>query len=218
MKINKKAIVIGGSKGIGKSISTELKKILSSVLECSSKDVDTSNLSKVKKFIKKNKSVDILILNTGGPPAKDFYKIEEVEWYKYFNQIFLSFALMLQQFKIKKYGYVFLISSSIVKEPASGLDISSSLRSGFVTLMKSVSRHPSNKKICFINIAPGPFKTTRLKKLVKNIRDYEKKLPSGKIGDPAEIGKFIKFIVENKIKYINGSTIYFDGNINNSII
>jgi 3-oxoacyl-[acyl-carrier protein] reductase len=53
---------------------------------------------------------------------------------------------------------------------------------------------------------------------VKNIRDYEKKLPSGKIGDPAEIGKFIKFIVENKIKYINGSTIYFDGNINNSII
>ena len=76
MKINKKAIVIGGSKGIGKSISNELKKILSSVIECSSKDVDTSNLSKVKKFIKKNKSVDILILNTGGPPAKDFYKIE----------------------------------------------------------------------------------------------------------------------------------------------
>jgi hypothetical protein len=45
-----------------------------------------------------------------------------------------------------------------------------------------------------------------------------KKILSGKMGDPAEIAKFIRFIVENKIKYINNSTLYFDGNINNSII
>jgi polysaccharide pyruvyl transferase WcaK-like protein len=34
--------------------------------------------------------------------------------------------------------------------------------------------HLVNKKICFINIALGPFKTQRLKKLVKNIREYKK--------------------------------------------
>jgi hypothetical protein len=62
------------------------------VLECSSKDVDTSNLSKVKKFIKKNKSVDILILNTGGPPAKDFYKIEDLSKFD-FSQIQYAFVL-----------------------------------------------------------------------------------------------------------------------------
>jgi len=45
-----------------------------------------------------------------------------------------------------------------------------------------------------------------------------KKIPSGKMGDPAQIGKFIRFIVENKIKYINNSTLYFNCNINNSII
>jgi 3-oxoacyl-[acyl-carrier protein] reductase len=96
--------------------------------------------------------------------------------------------------------------------------MSSSLRSGFVNLFKSVSQHKKNKNISFINIAPGPFKTKRVKDLVKNIKLFEKNLPTGKIGNPNEIGKFVRFIVENKIKYLTGSTIYFDGNINKSII
>ncbi len=218
MKSNKRVIIIGGSKGIGKAVSNELKKISSNVISCSRKIIDTSNINSVENFLKKNKSVDVLVLNTGGPLPKDFYKIDLNEWYKYFNQLFLGFALILQKIKIRKNGYVFLISSSIVKEPAMGLDISSALRSGFVSLLKSVSQHKLNKKVCFVNIAPGPFKTDRLKKLVKNMKDYEKNLPSGKIGDPIEIGKFIRFIVEENLKYINGTTIYLDGNINKSII
>ena len=53
---------------------------------------------------------------------------------------------------------MFLISSSIVKEPAMGLDISSALRSGLVSLLKSVSQHKLNKKVCFVNIAPDLLK------------------------------------------------------------
>ena len=69
-----------------------------------------------------------------------------------------------------------------------------------------------------MNIAPGPLKTGRVKNLVKDMKAFEKKLPLGKIGDPKEIGKFVRFVVENKLKYLSGSTIYFDGNINKSII
>ena len=36
--------------------------------------------------------------------------------------------------------------------------------------------------------------------------------------EPEEIGKFVKFIVEEKIKYILGSTVYFDGNLNKSYV
>ena len=218
MKIKKTAIVLGGSKGLGKSISSELKKICTKVEACSRKDIDTSNLDSVKLFLNQKKVVDILVLNTGGPPAKDFYNLKEEEWLKFFKQLFLSFVLILQKIKIKKNGYVFLISSSIIKEPSLGLEISSSLRSGFVNLFKSISLHKKNKTISFINIAPGPFKTNRIKQLVKNIKLYEQNLPTGKIGNPKEIGKFVKFVVESKIKYLNGSSIYFDGNINKGII
>ena len=218
MKNKKKIIILGGSRGIGGEIYKELNRISSSIIKCSSKDINTSNLESVEKFLDHNKNTDILVLNTGGPPLKDFYDISLAEWNKYFNQLFLSFALILKKMKINQNGYVFLISSSIIKEPSVGLDMSSSLRSGFVSLFKSVSQHKKNKNISFINIAPGPFKTKRVKDLVKNIKLFEKNLPTGKIGNPNEIGKFVRFIVENKIKYLTGSTIYFDGNINKSII
>ena len=125
---------------------------------------------------------------------------------------------MLQKIRINKGGYVFLISSSIIKEPSVGLEISSSLRTGFVSLFKSISLHENNRNISFVNIAPGPFKTERVKELVTNIRSFEKNLQTRKIGNPNEIGKFVRFVVENKIKYLTGSTVYFDGNINKSII
>ena len=215
-KIN--SIILGGSRGIGREIYIELNKISRNIIQCSSKDIDTSNLESVKKFIKKNKVTDVLILNTGGPPAKDFYKISEQEWSKYFNQLFLSFTIILQKIRINKGGYVFLISSSIIKEPSVGLEISSSLRTGFVSLFKSISLHENNRNISFVNIAPGPFKTERVKELVTDMKSFEKNLPTRKIGNPNEIGKFVRFVVENKIKYLTGSTIYFDGNINKSII
>lgn len=131
---------------------------------------------------------------------------------------FLSFFILLQSIKVNKNGYIFYISSSIIKEPGDELIISSSLRPAMSSLLKSVSIKNSKKNISTINIAPGPFKTRRIKELVKDIKKMEKSLPSGKIGDPKEIGLFVKFIIKNKIKYISGSTVYFDGNINQSYL
>jgi len=215
MKLNsKKAIVIGGSKGIGKQIAIAIKSLGIRTIACSRKEIDTSDIYSVKKFLKKYKSTDILVLNSGGPPPLKLNKISIEDWKKYFNQLFLSFFLILQNIKINKNGYIFYISSSIIKEPGNELIISSSLRPAMSSFLKSISINYSKKNISTINIAPGPFKTRRIKELVKDIKKMEKSLPSGKIGDPKEIGLFVKFIIENKIKYISGSTVYFDGNIN----
>ena len=215
---NRTAIIIGGSKGIGKEIVKELKKIKIKCSICSRKHVDTSDLSSVEKFIDKNKKTDILILNSGGPPPLKFNQLTITDWKKYFNQLFLGFFLMLKNIKISKNGYVFYISSSIIKEPGNTLVISSSLRSAMSSLLKSYSIENSKKGISTINIAPGPFKTRRVKELVKNLKLFEKNLPTKKIGDPNEIGKFVKFVIKNNIKYLSGSTIYFDGNLNKTFM
>ena len=119
---------------------------------------------------------------------------------KYFKQLFSSYCEILRKIKINKGGYIFYISSSIIKEPDENLIISSSLRIAFSSVLKSLSKSFAKKNVCVINIAPGPFKTNRVKELVKNISDYEIKLPLKKLGNPDEIGRFVKFIVENKIK------------------
>jgi len=212
-----KAIVLGGSRGIGKAISDSLKSIEIDVFAASKKDIDTSDLNSVKKFLEKNTQTDILILNTGGPEPKPFLTITEDDWNLYHNQLFLGFVTILQNIKINDGGYIFLISSSVIKEPSAKLIISSAYRAAFAEIFKVLSKEYAEKNISCVNIAPGPINTDRTKELIKNIKEFEKTLPMKRLGEPEEIGNFVKSIVENKIKYLSGVTINFDGANSNSI-
>ena len=212
-----KAIVLGGSRGIGKAISESLKSIEIDVFAASKKDIDTSNLDSVKKFLEKHTQTDILILNTGGPPAKQFSTISEKDWKLYHDQLFLGFCTILQNIKINNGGYIFLISSGVIKEPSSNLIISCAYRAAFSEVFKILSKEYAEKNISCVNIAPGPINTDRVQELIENVKEFEKTLPMKRLGEPEEIGNFVKAIIENNIKYLSGVTINFDGANSNYI-
>ena len=212
-----KAIVLGGSRGIGKAISDSLKTIDVDVFATSQKDIDTSNLNSVKEFLKINNETDILILNTGGPKPKPFSTVTEEDWNKYHNQLFLGFVTILQNIKVNDGGYIFLISSNVIKEPNPKLIISSAYRAAFSEVFKVLSKEYAQKNISCINIAPGPINTDRTQELIENVEEFEKTLPMKRLGKPEEIGNFVKGIVENNIKYLSGVTINFDGANSNTI-
>jgi len=212
-----RAIVLGGSRGIGKAISDSLKFINCDVFAASKEDIDTSNLESVKNFLENHKEVDILVLNTGGPKAKEFSDVTKDDWNKYHNQLFLGFCLILQKIQVNEGGYIFLISSSVIKEPSSKLIISSAYRAAFSQVLKILSKDYAKKNISCINIAPGPINTDRTKELIENVDEFVKSLPMGRLGEPEEIGNFVKSIVENNIKYLSGVTINFDGANSNYI-
>jgi len=212
-----KAIVLGGSRGIGKSISSCLKEIGINVFTASKKDIDTSNLDSVRKFLEENTQTDILVLNTGGPAPKPFLTITEEDWKLYHNQLFLGFVTILQNIKINNGGYIFLISSSVIKEPSAKLIISSAYRAAFAEVFKVLSKEYAKKNISCVNIAPGPINTDRTRELIDDVQEFEKTLPMKRLGEPEEIGNFVKAIIENKIKYLSGVTINFDGANSNYI-
>jgi 3-oxoacyl-[acyl-carrier protein] reductase len=213
----KKAIVLGGSRGIGKAISDSLKKLDLEVLSASSTDIDTSDLESVNKFAEKNSTVDILVLNTGGPPIIEFKKITSEDWGKYHNQLFVGFCTLLQKITINDGGYIFAITSNVIKEPNSKLIISSAYRAAFSSVFKILSKEFASRDITMINIAPGPINTDRTKELVSDVEEYADSLPMKRLGDPQEIGNFVRSIVEKEIKYLSGAVINFDGSNSNFI-
>ena len=212
-----KAIVLGGSRGIGKAIAESLETLEIEVFPASKNDIDTSNIDNVRKFVSDFPITDILVLNTGGPQPKTFESITEEDWKKYHNQLFLGFVTILQNIKIEDGGYIFLISSNVIKEPNSKLIISAAYRTAFVEIFKVLSKEYAKRNISCINIAPGPINTDRTKELVEDIEEFKKNLPMNRLGEPKEIGDFVKSIIQNKIKYLSGVTINFDGANSNSI-
>ena len=213
----KKAIVLGGSRGIGKAISNSLKKLDLEVLSASSTDIDTSDLGSVNKFAEKNSMTDILVLNTGGPPIIEFEKITNEDWNKYHNQLFVGFCTLLQKIKVNDGGYIFAITSNVIKEPNSKLIISSAYRAAFSSVFKILSKEFASRNISMINIAPGPINTDRTKELVDNVGEYADSLPMKRLGEPQEIGNFVSSIIEKEIKYLSGVVINFDGSNSNFI-
>tara|TARA_B100000953_G_scaffold223908_1_gene185521 strand:- start:101 stop:748 length:648 start_codon:yes stop_codon:yes gene_type:complete len=213
----KTAIVLGGSRGIGKAIADSLKSLNYDVIATSRNELDTSNLENISAFVKQHKEADILVLNTGGPEPKEFFSITEPEWNKYHNQLFLGFCLLLQKIKINDHGYVFLISSGVIKEPNPKLIISSAYRSAFSSVFKILSKDFASRDISCVNIAPGSINTDRTKELCDDIESIAKTLPMKRLGEPEEIGNFVKSIVENEIKYLSGGVIDFDGANSNFI-
>ena len=212
-----KAIIIGGSRGIGKAISEAFREINYDVKATSKSELDTSSMNSVNAFLQENKETDVLVLNTGGPPVIEFSAIRQEDWEKYHRQLFLGFCTILQKMKIKDDGYIFLISSNVIKEPNEKLIMSSAYRAAFTSVLKILSKDYAARNVSCINIAPGPINTDRTKELIDSIEKYAKSLPMKRLGEPKEIGNFVKSIVENKIKYLTGVTINFDGANSNYI-
>ena len=213
----KKAIVLAGSRGIGAGIADSLDELDLDVVRTSTSNLDTSDISQVEDFIDREVSTDILVLNTGGPPAQKFEDITRDDCDTYHNQLFYSFFKILQNLKINDDGYIFLVSSFNIKEPSGKLLLSNAYRIAFTSVLKCLSKDLAKRNITTINIAPGPIDTDRIRGLVSDISELEKKLPMGRLGKPKEIGDFVKSIISNNIKYLTGVTINFDGGKSNSL-
>ena len=210
-----KALVLAGNRGIGKGIADSLESLNVNVIRTSTKTLDTSNIQQVEKFIKKEKTTDILVLNTGGPLSQSFESITQEDCNKYHNQLFYSFLKIIQEIKVNDGGFIFLVSSYNVKEPDGKLLLSNAYRVAFISVLKCLSKELAKRNITTINIAPGPIDTDRIRGLVSDIESLEKRLPLGRLGQVEEIGNLVKSIVQHNIKYLTGVTINFDGGKSN---
>jgi 3-oxoacyl-[acyl-carrier protein] reductase len=217
-----KAIVLAGSRGIGKAIADALVGVVDEIVATSKKDLDTSDLDAVKRFAAQHPVTDVLVLNTAGPPSMPFEDITEELWLHYFNQLFLSFVLLLQRVQVRDNGHVILISSYYVREPDPRMALSNSLRLAFTSVFKTVSKTAMPRNVSFLNIAPGPTRTDRLAELAaksgRTIDDIANGLPTKRVVDPADIGGFVRFLVERDIHAMSGVTIPFDMGISDFVL
>lgn len=192
---DKRALVLGGSRGIGFGIANELAAEGARIMLCSrdaaacedaaariaaahgveaiGRACDMASLDDVDATAMAAEAelggVDILINNTGGPPPGPISAVDSETWAQHFQAMVVSVIRMtnhlLPGMRQRKWGRVITVSSSGVVEPIPVLGISNTLRVALVNWSKTLDLETARDGITINVIMPGRIDTDRLRSM-----------------------------------------------------
>ncbi len=248
----KRALVCGSSQGIGKASAIELalmganvcllarneealKKVLKELaLQEGQKHeiliADFTNPEQLKTVLNdylKDKNVDILINNTGGPAGGQAIEASADLFINAFNMHLICNQILVQAIvpgmKKNGFGRIINIISTSVKTPLRGLGVSNTIRGAVASWAKTLSLELGPFGITVNNVLPGFTMTGRLEFLINSIADREGKsfesvkdemistIPAGRIAEASEVAAAVAFLASPAASYINGINVPVDG-------
>lgn len=170
---------------------------------------------------------DILVNNNGGPPPKGFRELDRAAIADGVIQNMVTPIELIQRvidgMARRRFGRIVNITSSSVKAPLIGLDLSSGARAGLTAFLAAPSREVAGANVTINHILPGVFDTDRQKSATKRMAALKgvseeeiastrmKDIPAGRMGTPDEFGKLCAFICSAHAGYITGQNFLIDG-------
>jgi 3-oxoacyl-[acyl-carrier protein] reductase len=170
---------------------------------------------------------DILVNNNAGPPFRDF---RELDRQKILDGIIANMVVAIELIQkvidpmmAKKFGRIVNITSSSVKAPIAGLDLSSGARAGLTSFLAGVARTVAASNVTINFLLPGSFDTDRLRSnlemnakkqnvSVDQIRQARMNtVPARRFGTPTEFGNACAFLCSAQAGYITGQNLLIDG-------
>ena len=196
LKMNdRRALVCGGSKGIGAETAIELSKLGASIVLIARHENSLSNVlaklddsqnqehlyliadfdnpdklkDKIANFINTNPPIHILINNSGGPKPGPIINANVKDFTNAFNRHLICNHILVQalvpNMKKAKFGRIINITSTSVKQPIKGLGISNTIRGAVANWAKTLSFELGEYGITVNNILPGYTDTQRLQEI-----------------------------------------------------
>ena len=160
--------------------------------------------------------IDILILNSGGPPAGNFASTSVESYAKAFENGLLSMIamtkLVVPQMQSRKWGRVVAITSIAVRQPIANLILSNTARAGLTGFLKTISREVAGDGITVNTVQPGTHDTDRIRHLYGATPDAKAlDIPAGFVGDPKDFGNVVAFLCSESAKFVTGVNLQVDG-------
>jgi 3-oxoacyl-[acyl-carrier protein] reductase len=230
----KRALVTGGSRGIGLAAAHDLMRLGAQVtLAARGEDAlktaanaigarwvvaDVSTPEGVKTALAAAGQIDILVSNAGGPPPALPSAVTEEAWMAGLNTTFLSTvrlaAGVLPGMRERRWGRIIAVTSLTVGRPALNLPVSNAMRAAVTNHLKTLALEVAADGVTCNTVAPGYTATDRLRALHTNPADAEKltaKIPARRFGEPNEVGAAVAFLATREAGYITGQEILVDG-------
>jgi len=176
--------------------------------------------------------VDILVTNTGGPPAAPFLKLSEEQWQSGIDSTLMNVVrlcrLVIPGMQERKWGRIVHLTSFVAKQPVELLTVSSTLRAGLSALTRTLADQVARDGILVNAVLPGHFLTDRQRHLSElraadqgiTPEEYLEKsqqlIPMGRFGRPSELADVVAFLCSERATYVTGASLQIDGGLTRS--
>ncbi|CAN5562644.1 SDR family oxidoreductase [soil metagenome] len=170
---------------------------------------------------------EILVTNTGGPPAGGLDSLTDEQWQSGVDSTLMNIVrlsrLVLPGMAERGWGRVVHITSLVAREPNPILPISSTLRAGIVALTRLQAREVAANGVTVNGVLPGNTLTDRQRHLADIRAEREgisqeealekigSEMPIGRLADPKEIADVVAFLCSTRASYLTGESILVDG-------
>jgi len=240
---NRVALVMGASRGIGRSIAAALAREGARVaISSRSADkldeaaaeigeeampfvADAADLDRLAALPAEVEAklgpIEILVLNTGGPPFGGALDHGLDEWESAYRSLVLAPRVLagavVPGMRERDWGRIVNVGSSSTREPIPGLNLSNAHRMAAVGFLKTLSREVAADGITVNTVATGRFATERLADADGSLAGAEEaakqEIPAARLGKPEEYGDLVAFLCSDRAAYITGAVIPIDGGL-----
>jgi 3-oxoacyl-[acyl-carrier protein] reductase len=174
--------------------------------------------------VERHGGVDVLVLNSGGPPRTRALDVSDEDAEAAFELLFLSSLRLVRlcrpHLERSGHGRVVAITSSSVREPIDNLALSNAIRPGLVGWLKTAARELGPAGVTVNAIAPGRIDTERLHEVYPDgpTEADLATIPLRRLGAPREIGDLVCFLASDRGAYVTGATIPVDGGLTRGLL
>jgi len=165
--------------------------------------------------------IEILVLNSGGPPFGGALDHELDEWERAYRSLVLAPRVLagavVPGMRERGWGRIVNVGSTSTREPIPGLNLSNAHRMAAVGFLETLSREVAADGITVNTVATGRFATERLADAGGSMEAAEEsaraEVPAGRLGRPEEYGDLVAFLCSERAAYITGTVIPIDGGL-----
>lgn len=250
---NRVALVGAASKGLGRAIAEELAHEGASVVICArgepalraaAHEISLATGADVEPVVadlaapegvrtvleaahRRFGRIDVLVTNTGGPPAGPFDAHDWTAWQAAVDLLLRSAIELtrgvLPGMRERRWGRILAVTSIAVKQPVDGLVLSNSIRAAVTGFARTLANEVAQEGITVNALLPGYTRTERVEQLnaasaaregidVASVETrIEAQIPMRRLGEPREFAALAAFLASERASYITGQSIAVDG-------
>ena len=250
---NKRALICGSTQGIGRAIAVHFANLGAEVIllarnkealikvsgslstqmnqQHATITADFSRAEKLQQLLAQQlpefEPIDILVNNTGGPPAGLIQEADADDFLDAFSKHLICNQILVQSvvesMKKNGFGRIINIISTSVKQPIPGLGVSNTIRGAVASWSKTLAGELAPFGITVNNILPGATDTARLESIIaakatkmnktpeEIVTELKKEIPMGRFARPEEIANVAGFLASELASYVTGISLPVDG-------